>query len=737
MKKSKQTNVLMVIIMQVIMILGFMSQLPQTNEAAVENEPIISKTAKPVEGMVNQWDVTLKVENLPVERPVDVVLVVDISSSMKSAVLLNGKLTTRMEAMRAGITTFTKSFLARHPDNRIAIVPFSDRLGTIQSFSHSQTEVVNYINKLQVFGATHIQTGLNKAKELLKAQPIEVNGKKVSRNIILVSDGVPNISFLPKDKNDMLPYVNGIDRMDMEASDSEVKYYTKKTIGEFDYANNAGIGGDPTLLISNNIPDININPAIKQQYPNATFSTYYSHINSTIAEASIIKNSTHPLDSSSSLVDNIFSIGLDKASLGAHAPYMEETLSGVSTSGDYFSVTSQEFASILDKIERNLNGLFKEAVIHDPIATGFTLEGEVSNQNASHGTVTTTVNNNTKQPELTWKLDNLKSTDYQFSLTYRLSANQAVLGEGIIDSDGLAETNGITTFTYVNSVNEQKEKQFIVPKVRPIIVSLEKELLNETGKKIPDSTKEFNVKLGEDEFTTKDNYQLLANNQVVRIVHPWKANVNYSVTETLQAGEEYETTIKVNNQTTSGLVTKFKFASTEPNYTHQHIIVTNQQILRVKQVKLNVRQVVLNPNEDLVIPTSGYMQLAFDQQQEPSYFLLTGSTLVNEANNITQELFTHQQLSLKNNKILELSDIVPEYYDLYGYLVTSEDGKLITEHVSDNPTLVKNKPQVILDYSEKTEYWITFFIEPKLSPNEKYPRPYSWDYRVNKFNSVM
>ena len=99
-------------------------------------------------------------------------------------------------------------------------------------------------------------------------------------------------------------------------------------------------------------------------------------------------------------------------------------------------------------------------------------------------------------------------------------------------------------------------------------------------------------------------------------------------------------------------------------------------------------------------------------------------------------LFAKYEITLeKEQKQLKITDLVPEYYTFFGYIATKTNENLNTIHLSSNTlALIKNNPAV-LDYQTNHEYWVTMFIIPNFgeASTGDSPRPYSWDYKTNKF----
>lgn len=164
----------------------------------------------------------------------------------------------------------------------------------------------------------------------------------------------------------------------------------------------------------------------------------------------------------------------------------------------------------------------------------------------------------------------------------------------------------------------------------------------------------------------------------------------------------------------------------------------------LRPATLNIRQVVLNDHKDLVIPESGYFTLSNEEEKDNSksingYQLKTGSSLKDNFEEITQELFTKSSIKLLNGQWgIKIKDVVPEYYEYVGAIKTTNGENIANDHLSSSLNKDDNKNMIFVDFKEEKEYWVTVYIQPKFGTdiNEKLedgPRPYSWDLKTNSF----
>ncbi|WP_348921921.1 vWA domain-containing protein [Enterococcus rotai] len=692
----------------------------------------LSKTAEPVVGMVNQWDITLRIEgrNQFPPPPTDVVLIIDTSGSMKD--------NDRMVKAKMAAEKFVNMVLRKDYDNRIALITYSSEV-TNYTFNESGWSdqfvdpthkglLIDKIKELKPEGGTFTQAAIKSATEVIA----KASGSK--RNIVLISDGVPTFSYPPTE-----PY-NQLIGMEAYTVQSGFTYYESvKTIpkGKFNYNKIYGNGAEGRYRYGAFAPDY------EQMPPNSKNRLMANHAHSAIAEASIAKN--EKIANGENLVTDFYTIGVDMDSTSSDDGIVtgNKTLKEIASSEDKsFAATADNLEDILSGIAGEIVGAIKSGFVVDPMGTGFEMTGAVQ---ATQGTTETKDVNG--RPTINWNVGTLKTPvsldpdeDVMFAeIKYRVNADDEVLKPNIIDENGLAETNGRTTIVYKDYNDVMKQGNFIVPKVKPIIVSLQKKLYNETGTEIEDRTELFEFKYGEDQYTINDHFSLYSN-EVKKIVHPWKANQDYVVEEILKANQDYETTIDINGLTKTGLKSSFKFATTVDAYAHQQIVVTNKKIPDKKTVSLNIRQAVLKPNSELVIPSKGFYRSVIDETQQ-NLNLISGSTTKDSAAEVAQNLFTKYEITLaKQQKQLKIVDLIPEYYTFYGYIATTTNVDLNKTHISSNTAALIKNNEAILDYQKENEYWLTLFITPKLGEDSNgelviSPRPYSWDYKVNKFGS--
>lgn len=699
----------------------------------------VSKTAEPVAGMVNQWDITLRIEgrNQVPPPPVDVVLIIDTSGSMKD--------NDRMAKAKVAAERFVNLVLRNKYANRIALISYDE---TVTSYTFNKSSWSG-----QFVDAAHKDLLIDKIRELAYATSTSNGGAGTftqaaiksatkimesstgeKRNIVLVSDGVPTFSYPPTEPYNQL---KEMEYFDYKNGDAGYDYYQSvKTIpkGYFDYSKKYGSGA--RYLIGAFAPEYEAMPKGSKQRLMA------NHANSTIAEANITKQEKRA--NGDLLVTDFYTIGvdLDSDSQNDEIKTGNQTLKEIASSEEKcFSATANNLDDILGGIAGSIVGATKNGLVDDPLGTGFEIEGEVT---ATQGDVEVTKIDG--KPKISWNVGALKtavSTDpdedvMYAELKYRVNATNDVLQTKVIDGNGEASTNGLTIFKYTDFKDAFQTMEFLVPKVKPIIVSLQKELLDEKGTELPNKTEQFTFKYSGDALTNQDNFSIYPN-EVKKIVHPWKADKDYTIDELLKPTQEYETKINVNGQVSSGTKAIFKFTSPIEKYKHQEINVTNQLIAKEKTVTLHLRQSVIQPNDELVIPSKGYFSSSISEPNQ-KLNLVSGSTTKDTPAEVGEELFTSYKIvfSKKQPQKLNLWNLIPEYYEFFGFIATDSGKDLGQKHLSSNSSDLIKKNEAVLDYEKSEEYWVTMFIVTKLGTDsnqnkEESPRPYSWSYKTNKF----
>ena len=175
---------------------------PYTN-SATGADVTYSKTATPVEGQKDTYNITLKIESKTSSTAPGasaVVLVIDSSGSMKDGRLTNAKNVAK---------SFIDSYGTSGSDRYLAVVNF-DTYANAFEFGRDKTswlDVSNGTNRqtaknrfdnLSVGGGTNLEQGLTKAKDLLNNNTVKSIAKE-NKFVIVLTDGEP--TFYNNTKN--------------------------------------------------------------------------------------------------------------------------------------------------------------------------------------------------------------------------------------------------------------------------------------------------------------------------------------------------------------------------------------------------------------------------------------------------------------------------------------------------------------------------------------------------------
>lgn len=169
-----------------------------------------SKTATPVEGQNDTYNITLKIESKTSSTAPGasaVVLVIDSSGSMK-----DGRLTNAKNVAKSFIDSYGKS----GSDRYLAVVNF-DTYANAFEFGRDKTswlDVSNGTNRqtaknrfdnLSVGGGTNLEQGLTKAKDLLNASTVKSIANE-NKFVIVLTDGAPTYYSAEKNGNFITGY---------------------------------------------------------------------------------------------------------------------------------------------------------------------------------------------------------------------------------------------------------------------------------------------------------------------------------------------------------------------------------------------------------------------------------------------------------------------------------------------------------------------------------------------------
>ena len=159
------------------------SSVQNSEPTTLTDGTVLKKTVEPVAGMINKWKVTLRVEAKKTTKKSDIVLVIDTSGSMRD--------NRRMKEAKRAAKNFVNQLLdAKHPNTRIALVPFGTEI-SFNPFTNytGKQDLLDKIDHLYADGGTFTQGGIKRAAFSLSESQADF------KNIVLLSDGVPTFNY--------------------------------------------------------------------------------------------------------------------------------------------------------------------------------------------------------------------------------------------------------------------------------------------------------------------------------------------------------------------------------------------------------------------------------------------------------------------------------------------------------------------------------------------------------------
>ncbi|NLY08593.1 MAG: Cna B-type domain-containing protein [Tissierellia bacterium] len=473
---------------------------------------MLFKQVQEVPGLLNTFEVTLRMEALNNQESNDIVLVIDTSGSMQGDRIANA---------RSAAAQFVNQLLtADHPDTRIALVTFegsATKHTGFLNYNDKQT-LLSAINGLIADGGTYTQGGMHSALTELDGSGDDIDRKQ----IVLLSDGEPTYSTEINNPDIYLIPYPGYGRQ----TGSHV------IEGDYNYGTRVGDG-----------------MSLRWRYYN-TYGTmndrYYNNGNSAIAEAGFAKNRGYTVHT---------------IALGAGVEGTSVLNQMASPDKAYDTNDPTELATIFGTIASDILSAMKNASVSDPMGAGFEVPvGHVSEITVTQGTAAY----NLDEKKINWNVGTLDKPVLPDSetgetypnlkyaeLVYRVEINDDILG-ATAGSDGGYNTNGNATVSYTDYQGNAQTISFPQPTADPLIIELKKVLLDAKGNPIPaDIAQErlFNINTTLLEETSYNKDYLIKGNKS-RVMTDIKIDGTYTIEEKAISGEpitsfdDYVTTLK-------------------------------------------------------------------------------------------------------------------------------------------------------------------------------------------------
>lgn len=403
-----------------------------TDHPQSPGEVMLFKTATPVPGMVNTWDVTLRVEGKDSRKTSDIVLVIDTSGSMRDNY--------RIEEAREAANSFVDTLLSNGggSNTHIAVVSYDSVVKTNQELTNDAVALKRAINGLRANGGTFTQAGIYRARQLLASSTADI------KNIVLLSDGEPTYSYGILSPNDYLTAVGG-------------HYETSTAVpeGQFDHTSRVGNGGTLT-----------------QQYGwYRGREARYNNGNSAIAESGFAKD-----DGST-----MWTIALEAGPRGTGI------LQDIATPNHSYTASPSDLSQIYQDIAGRINDAVQDASVTDPLGTGFSVPGgSIADITATQGTASYDANEKRLHWDdlgtLTTPIDASHPDVKYAELHYRVEVDDSILDAS--PTDGMYATNGDARLSYIDTTGHRQDSPFPIPQVNPTLLVVEKRLYDKQGNEV-------------------------------------------------------------------------------------------------------------------------------------------------------------------------------------------------------------------------------------------------------------
>ena len=385
----------------------------------------LSKTATPVTGEPNTYQVTLEVEGKGITVPsqgADIVLVLDTSGSMGNSI----------GSMKAAAKTFVDTVLTEGCANRVAIVSFASTANQKQGLTEYSVGIEegdwlepdktvtnpglkDTIESLWASGGTNTQAGIYQAEQIL------ADSTASNKMIVLLSDGEPTFNY--PTKNITISDFTWSGRYSKSATASQDDYNAGKIT--FDYTSDSEEGeGD----------EMEYSQRYNAQGRKDVWGNYTLNLNS--AYAAIYESGKAKVGST------VYTIGYNTNTA------TNGVLTSIASDGKAYTASTADIAAIFGQIGQDINQQIKDSAVNDPIPDNVDLDvSSLSDLAAKYEDI-----------KITWSPD--ISDGKKATLTYTVKLD---VEDVAFDPETAYPLNGDTTFTYKLGDGESKTVNFNVP----------------------------------------------------------------------------------------------------------------------------------------------------------------------------------------------------------------------------------------------------------------------------------
>lgn len=503
-----------------------------TNSSGLDpGEVRTSKTASPVPGMVNTWDIKVRIEGRDHQevQTTDIVLVIDRSGSMDDIVTTNPN-RTRLYYAKQAAKNFIDATIQADSNLRIAIVSFASEyqgaqlVTTNHTFSKDADSLKSAVDGLTALGGTHTQAGIIQGEALLTGSNAD------NKFMVLLSDGQPTYSYEPSNWEKGNRYWSG----------GIFGQWRREDNGIYDGNFNTNrIVGDGSNLTQN----------LSRFWDGEAY--VQRRINNGSAAIKAGEDARVGLD-------GLFTIAVNAGTEGT--PILQQ----IASPGMAYSTSNPgDLQAIYNQIGTQIQTQYaiRNAVITDEMGDGFSLiDGSIATTEGTTEVAPADAGNN---ETITWTIDPAvtqlvpDTTDVRYAeMTYRVEINDDILEllGAKTEEHKLFETNKFTELEYMNSDDQEITKNITSPKVDPVLLKIKKILKDENGDEVSGDPRTFNVninKSGPDGFNHDE--ELVPGADYVWLT-TLRYEGNYNVEETSITGsgiinlDEFEIKYNINGE---------------------------------------------------------------------------------------------------------------------------------------------------------------------------------------------
>ena len=456
-----------------------------------------SKTATPVPGMVNTWDITVRVEgrdDVQVEKT-DIVLVIDRSGSMAD--------NNRMANAKSAAINFINTMIPADDNLRIAIVSYSSsyqgaQLVTVnREFTRNINQLTSSVNSLTALGGTHTQAGIIQGQSLLTGSGAD------NKYMVLLSDGEPTYSYEPSN------WTNGRPTWGTAGTVGNNNQRTGVYDGNFNTGTIVGTGSDVTQ-------SYNFRPSQ---------TTYRRHIHNGLAAIKAGQDAQVSIGNSGVL----FTIAVEAGTQGT------SILEDIASQGFAYSTQNPgELQEIYDRIATQIATQYalRFPSVIDEMGDGFTLIE--STLNKTEGVTSVVPATGSSNQTINWDISPTVttlvpgSTDVRYAeMTYRVEVNDDILElpGAKTDEHKLFNTNKLTELSYTDTNDENQTKPIESPEVDPVLLRIKKNLLDADS----NEARRFNVRIANSTEDYNELVELIPNGDYL-----WLTTLRHEGTYTVE-----------------------------------------------------------------------------------------------------------------------------------------------------------------------------------------------------------